>query len=286
MTNYSIDKILVPVDLSETSLNALDMAVGIAKKHEAQLYIIHVTDNSFQFHESDQVAGSFTSSAENSKDILQALAGGIQHKYELKPKLLLKDGYVGPVIVQESIKNNCSLIVMGTNGASGYRDGFLGSNTYNVIKNSSCPVLSVPPLSKNMMGFRKVLFPIRPVTGALMRYDIACHFLTSQANLDVLGLSYRTIDDDTRVLESIVDEIRDQLDDKKVKPRVSWSKGHGIAEDVLHFSMQEKNDLIIISSALDVTNKPQFIGPYTQKIINMAKIPVLTIKKIGVPALA
>ena len=119
-----------------------------------------------------------------------------------------------------------------------------------------------------------------------MRYDIACHFLTSQANLDVLGLSYRTIDDDTRVLESIVDEIRDQLDDKKVKPRVSWSKGHGIAEDVLHFSMQEKNDLIIISSALDVTNKPQFIGPYTQKIINMAKIPVLTIKKIGVPALA
>ena len=67
---------------------------------------------------------------------------------------------------------------------------------------------------------------------------------------------------------------------------MSWSKGVGIADDVLLHSLEEENDLIIISSALDVTNKQQFIGPYTQKILNNAKVPVLTIKKSGVPALA
>lgn len=287
MTKYSIEKIVVPVDLSEPSLNALDTAVHMAKKQGAQLYILYVKDTAFQFYESDESLYALPAAAEGSTDILQALAGAIQHKFDLKPKLIIKEGFVGSSIVHESIKNNCDLIVMGTHGASGYRDGFLGSNTYYVIKNSSCPVLSVPPLTKpNLSGFRKVLFPIRPVSGALLRYDIASHFFNGNAVLDVLGLSYRHADNDTRVLESIVDEIREQLETNKVRSRVKWSKGSGIADDVLHFSLEEKNDLIIISSALDATNKQQFIGPHTQKILNASRTPVLIIKKPGMPALA
>ncbi len=285
MSSYSIQKILVPVDLSEPSLNALDTAVSLAKQHDAQLYILNIKDNSFQFYDSDDPIHTLT--AESSDDILQALAGAIQHKHDLKPKLLMKEGYVSPLIVRESFKQNCDLIVIGTHGASGYRDGFLGSNAYYVIKNSSCPVLSIPPLTRpNQSGFKKVLFPIRPVSGALYRYDIACHFFNGNAVMDVLGLSYRNFDNDTKVLESIVDEIRDQLEMTKVRSKVNWSKGTGIADDVLLFSLEEKNDLIIISSALDVTNKQQFIGPHTQKILNAAKVPILTIKKLGVPALA
>jgi nucleotide-binding universal stress UspA family protein len=287
MINYSVHKILVPVDLSETSLNALDTAVIIAQKHQAQLYILHIRDNAFQFYDSDDSFYALTAAAETSVDILQALTGAIQHKYDIKPKLLIKEGFVSPIIVRESIKNNCDLIVLGTHGASGYRDGFLGSNTYHVIKYSGCPVLSVPPFIKPALpGFRKALFPIRPVSGALHRYDIACHFINRSATLDVLGLSYRSTDHDIKILESIVDEIRGQLDTNRVYPRANWSKGAGIAEDVLLFSMEEKNDLIIISSALDVTNKQQFIGPHTQKILNTAKVPILTIKKLGIPALA
>ena len=48
MTVYKISHILVPVDLSESSLNALDTAVGLAKKHRATLHVLYVDESSFQ----------------------------------------------------------------------------------------------------------------------------------------------------------------------------------------------------------------------------------------------
>src|SRR5690349_3392023 len=112
MSNYSIQKILVPVDLSETSLNALDTAVYIAKNHDAQLYILFVRDNAFEFYESDESFYSLTTDSENSTDVLQALTGTIQHKHGIKPKLIIREGYVSPTIVKEGFKNNCDLIVI------------------------------------------------------------------------------------------------------------------------------------------------------------------------------
>ena len=47
MSLFRINNILVPVDLSESSLNALDAAVVIAKKHNASIQLLHVEENCF-----------------------------------------------------------------------------------------------------------------------------------------------------------------------------------------------------------------------------------------------
>jgi nucleotide-binding universal stress UspA family protein len=87
---------------------------------------------------------------------------------------------------------------------------------------------------------------------------------------------------ETNVLDKIVQEIKDQLDADKIKPTISWGSGRTVADDVLSFAHQINPDLIIITSVLDVTTKPKFVGPHTQKIINCAKAPILSIKKAGV----
>jgi nucleotide-binding universal stress UspA family protein len=40
-------------------------------------------------------------------------------------------------------------------------------------------------------------------------------------------------------------------------------------------------DLIVISSTVDVANKPFFIGPISQRIINHARMPVLCVFKMS-----
>lgn len=279
MNPYSYKKILVPVDLSESSLNALETAASLAVRKKARLFILHVEDDSLDFLPNEKTGFQME---ELSSDVVTALANAIQHKAELKPVVIRKQGAVTPMILKTASENDCDLIVMGTHGASGYRDCFIGTNTYNVIKYASSPVLSVPP-NRKFTTFRKVLFPVRPVTGALVRYDVVKHFLSQDSQLNILGLSYRRQEREQNTLEEITMEISARIKEDRIIAKTAWGNGNGISEDVISYAGQYHPDLLVVTSSLDVTNKPHFVGPNAQKIINYSKVPVLSIRKIALP---
>jgi nucleotide-binding universal stress UspA family protein len=281
MNVYPIRNILVPVDLSENSLNALHTAAGLAKRHMAGLVILYVKDTSFTFLADDPVIGIHINQSEN---IVHAYASAIENNHGIEPKVIIMEDSIAPAIIQSAIQNSCDLIVMGRYGASGYRDGFVGTNTYTTIKYAPCPVLMMPRGKMNS-GFKRVLFPIRLVPGALMHYNIVRNFLEPESSyLNVLGLSYLMQQKDSRVLEDITAEIKEKLREDKVKLKPTWGDGNSIAEDVLHNSLQSSSDLLVITSALDVTNKSFFVGPNVQKIINHSRIPILSIRKVPIPS--
>jgi nucleotide-binding universal stress UspA family protein len=282
MNSYSLRNILVPIDLSETSLNALETAVVIAGKHKSRLIIINVTEPVFNVL--DDTNTLYTSTQANT-DVLTALTGVIQSGSDKTPLLIQREGHVIESIISTAVAEHCDMIIMGTHGASGFRDGFLGSNAYGVIKYSTCPVLTIPP-TKKFTSFRKVVFPVRPVSGALNRYHVASTLLAGSPVLQVLGVSNSKVERETGVLDKLVEEVEDRLEQDKVKVTTSWGEGTSIADDVLQYTQKNNPDLVVLTSILDAINKPNFIGPHTQKLINCAKVPVLTIKKIGVAAFA
>ena len=275
MNNYKISKILVPVDLSESSFNALDTAAMLAKKHNAVLFLLSVKE----------ILATKSEASSSSMDILMALAGAVRHADDIEPIVLHGEGCVVECIVSTALEKGCDLIVMGTHGASGYRDGFVGSNTYGTIKFSPCPVLSIPPKRK-YSHFKEILYPIRPVAGALMRYDTVSKFLADNASMEVMGLSYKPADEDTGLLAKIVNEINPQLKTDNIKVKTVWGNGTALADVVLTYAQQSLPDLIVVTSVLDVVSKSNYVGPHAQKIINCSKAPVLSTKKVGVAVLA
>jgi nucleotide-binding universal stress UspA family protein len=282
--SYQINKILVPIDLTESSLNALETAISLAKKHGSLLYILNVEEPNFVIF-SDEPDLLSTSYKKNSIDILEALINSITHVHALQPKLITNDGNVTEQIIKVCFSEQCDLIVMGSYGASGFREGFIGSNTYAVMKYAICPVLSVP-VKKNYLSFKKVVFPIRPVSGALNKYDVVCHFLGSNSVIDVLGLSYKRRENETTILNKIVEEVKEKLQSDKVSVTTVWGTGDTVSEDVINYSNQINPDMVVITPILDITTKNGFVGPHAQKIIHTCKSAVLSIKTIGVPAYA
>jgi nucleotide-binding universal stress UspA family protein len=280
MTPYSIQNILVPMDLSETSFNALHTAISLAEKHKADLHLLYVEESlpGITDHNTD----SFLSREAN-LDVLLALAGSLKQKEDVFLAVLEEEGDVVECVIKTAIKTQSDLIVMGTHGASGFRDGFIGSNSYGVIKYSTCPVLTIPPKRK-FTSFQKVLFPIKPISGAFLPYDIASQFFAANSLIDVLGLSYLNIERETNVLDKIVNEFRELWEGNKVKIQTSWSLGTSVSNDILHFAQQSNPELIVLTSVLDAIPKTNFIGPNAQKVINRARVPVLHIKKAGVHA--
>lgn len=283
MSAHLIKNILVPVDFGENSLNALETAVAIARLHGATLHLLHVVDNSFDFLSPGEGYLSRTSITQNSSDILQALAGSLTHQHGVVPKATLVEGCVYQTIVRESISHNADLVVMGTHGASGPREGFVGTNTYNVFKHAHCAVLAVPGARK-WTQFRRVLFPVRMVVGALTRYDFVRSLLNAgTASLEVLGLSYNRHENEKSVMEDLVSEIRDKLNEDKVNACISCLSGRNLVDNILRHSEEKDTDLIVISPSVDVASKHFYVGPNAQRIIHRARVPVLNLKRVAVP---
>lgn len=280
--NYVIRKILLPLDLSETSLNALETAAVLAERNDAQLLVLHVHETIPDCTD-DKLSSLFASQAQS--DVLAAIISGLEHRCSARPELIQETGPVVETIIRMAMQHTVDVVVMGTHGASGYRSEFIGTTCYGVLKHASCPVLTIPAKRK-FTGLQRVLFPVRPVTGALLRFDIASRFMAPGVAMDVLGLSNQRFERETTVLHKLVNEIREKLEENHVHVYPVWGGGNSIAEDVLAFIHENQPGLVVLTPVIDFNTKLNFIGPHAQMILHHCRVPLLHIKKATVPMFA
>ena len=146
-------KILVPIDFSNNSLNALRIAIDTAVKNKMKLVVIHqlsllelTSDTTFTgFYipvATDQVAYA---KKELERFVKKAL---IPFKGRGAEKLITSEVVPGAgaadIILDRAKKHEADLIVMGTNGASGLKRVFIGSVASSVMVKSKIPVMVVP----------------------------------------------------------------------------------------------------------------------------------------------
>lgn len=145
-------KILVPIDFTETSDNAFIHAIEMAKVLRAELVLLHtfdipIIDNQlFPENYIEVFNSSELAQFEYFKDkihVLRELAENRKLGY-IEMNHLLMDGDLIDTIKKAVKQENIDMVVMGTNGASGWTSVFIGTNTGYVITDISVLVLSVP----------------------------------------------------------------------------------------------------------------------------------------------
>ena len=152
------DKILVPLDGSEHSLKALDIAVQIAKKFGGKLALIHVYSVSVGpviMPEPTTLTPPMIpvmTPAEVSKTVEAARKAGTSILTDGEQKVkaegvqvetILKEGHTVQEIVKTAKEGEFDLIVIGGRGISKIRELLLGSVTDGVIHHAHCPVLVI-----------------------------------------------------------------------------------------------------------------------------------------------
>jgi nucleotide-binding universal stress UspA family protein len=161
-------KILFPTDFSETANNAFVYALEMAKSLEAELIVLHVYDLPIVSYEgySPYVAEIYESlelnTFENFRDYVPSLRKIAEdHQLDsIKMSHVLEQGDLIPTIKELVKKEKINLIVMGTNGASGWGETFFGSNAGAVIEKVPMLSLSVPGKAK-FDGIKKICFTTR-----------------------------------------------------------------------------------------------------------------------------
>lgn len=138
-------RILIPVDFSEYSEEALKVAAQIARKNNSELILLHLLELP---HQANALIGSGSSIPEimffKNKAIakLEELMDADYLKgINVTEAIEFKNASEG--IIDASIKNDANLIVMGSHGTSGFKELLVGSNTEKVVRFSNIPVLVI-----------------------------------------------------------------------------------------------------------------------------------------------
>jgi len=281
MKNSSIINILVPLDFSESSLNALETAIAIAKQQKAKITLLNVVDSSFMFgfkgvyYISEKTIDSIVDVSER---MLNPILKTLKEEHKVCSTMEVKVGLVPQCIVKAASKNDVDLIIMGTHGASGVRKFFIGSIAQKVIKISSCPVLTIPS-SQKWLNFNKILFPIRPIKGAIEKYDFLQKLIAhTSASIDILILASTFDEKEKELLKSLVKQLKVKAARDKIKISGSLTVGKKMSHSVLKVSKSIEADMIVVTSNISSDFKQFFIGPFEQHIVNHARMPVLSIK--------
>jgi hypothetical protein len=173
------------------------------------------------------------------------------------------------------------MIVMGKNGNSGYREMYAGTNSYDVIKKSHCPVLLVPA-GKMYENFTDVLFPARPVVSVFEKYElIRPIIMRNNATLHFLGLRNPNYIEELHIISKLTDILKQRSADDHFNTTVNYYfKDNKFAAHLLN-TIQKKDypyDLVVITAELDNNIRDYYLGDYAQQIIHQSQIPVLIIR--------
>jgi len=148
-------KILVPLDGSEYSMRALDIAIQLAKKFNSKITLIHVYSVSvgpivvpepttFSPSIPMMAPAEYSRVAEAVRNAgMKILAEGAEKaKAEgIEVDTILREGHAVQEIVRAAQEGNFDLIVVGARGLSRIKEIILGSVSNGVIRNAPCPVL-------------------------------------------------------------------------------------------------------------------------------------------------
>ena len=145
-----IKRILVPIDFSEVSMNALNAAHSLSLKTGSEIVLLHVIEdpNATTMH----TMGITDYSPEENIYLIKLMEKMKQSMDELVNKEEYKDvtlsykieiGHPYERIAEVIADEGCSLIIMGSTGASGIRELLVGSVADKVVRYANCPVITV-----------------------------------------------------------------------------------------------------------------------------------------------
>jgi nucleotide-binding universal stress UspA family protein len=282
MKVLNIKKILVPVDFSLTSLKALEQAVFMAKKNNAEITLLHVVD--YIMPHSDIYYFTIPRSAEYEATVMKECDGQL---LKLAEKIQKKDavtihaetvsGKPREQIIAAAERIQADMIVMGTHGVSGFREFMIGSTAIRIISEAPCPVLSIQ--QSVAPGFKKILVPFRNRPHSREKVDYAIEMAEMYgATVHVLGVDAELSEETNNKLILQAEQIKTIAENHHIPCETKVIEGSFLAEEILKYAKDIQADLVIVMSDLDKMSVSDFImGPYAQQIVNHSHIPILSI---------
>jgi len=281
MKNFDLKKIVVPTDFSDTAEAAIRHATHIAKVYGAEIHLVHVLEaytanvNIPEFREVDAVIVNLFEKVEHK---LQTYGNRLAMETGIKVSTHAATGGIKAKVVAYAKSIDANLIVTGTHGASGFKEFFMGSNSYRIVSEAPCPVLSVNQ-KETSLNYEKIVLPIDNSPASRQKVVQAVDVAKRLGSTIYIAEMCTTEDPDTIAkLNQKVKQVEEYLDKHGVKHITKQLHGGNLAALTMNFAAAIDADLIIMMTEQEPNVTGLFMGPYAQQVVNHSHIPVMSIR--------
>ena len=255
----SKNNILVPIDFSEQSLIALGQSYNLARYTGSTITLLYVNDGSVK----------------DAQSRLDKLAEGVLAKSGLHAITMVVKGSVYQAVVKTAETINAIFIVMGFDSSKG---------VMKLIRNSPCPVITIKG-KEHHDGCENIILPLdltKETREKVVRAIEVAKFFKSTIRV----ISVRLISDRKHENKLIAysHQVQRYIKSKGVACTIKTLEGKNIAQLVIDYANEEKGDLIMIMSQQELSIKELFVGTTAKRIVELSKIPVLSIRPKKVKA--
>ncbi|WP_291865948.1 universal stress protein [Maribacter sp.] len=270
-------KIIVPIDFSEQSENALKVAVSLAKKHDSEVLALHMLELNQAMISSEggmhpEQTVFFLKLAEKrfnaflSKDYLK----------DVKLTPIIKHFKVFSEVNEVASENKADLIIMGSHGTDGLKEIFVGSNAEKVVRNADIPVLVI---KKEHVDFKidNFVFACDFKEESLVAYKKAKDFADMlKAKLELVFIN--TPGDDFLSTSDAYKRINTFLRKGGIGAEVKIYNDYSVEKGILNYSDNSGADIIGIPTHGRKGLSHFFMGSIGEDIANHSNVPVVTFR--------
>lgn len=281
MKTLHLKNILIPTDFSKTGLLALDQAAFMARLCKADLYLLHAVDIPeaiYMIYEPAMVMPDFKEVDVVAKKKLNELAASMKKKHGIAMKTICTRGKVAPEVMKAVKENKIDLVLMGTHGASGFNEYFIGSNADRVVKVCPCPVITIQTQSKKL-GFTNIVLPIDDDFNS--RQKVASTVSLAKkfaAKIHLLGLPEKNGNVNLKAFQIKIASVEKVIKKSGLAYDCKIIKTDSMAKTALNYAKKVKADLIVVLNEHESRLTDAFPGIFAKQIVNHSRISVMSIK--------
>ncbi|WMW77672.1 universal stress protein [Flavobacterium sp. 20NA77.7] len=270
--------ILVPTDFSKHAEYALKVAAQIAKKNNGKIIILHMLELSTSGNDALSTAHDipelmfFKNAAVNKLEELQesSYLNGI----DVSSVVQFHMAFTG--IIENAEKHHVDLIVMGSHGASGFQEMFIGSNAEKVVRNSTIPTLVIKKEEETFKA-DSLVFASDFSDEIKKPFAKVIEFAKSfNSHIKLVNISTPNNFSPSRVAEKRMQEFIAEFDFQNYSTHIY--NDLNVEKGILHFAKDSNSDIIGMCTHGRKGLAHFFNGSISEDLVNHSKRPVITFK--------
>jgi nucleotide-binding universal stress UspA family protein len=278
-------KILVAIDGSESSKNALRQAIKLAKIDGCWITVVSVIP-SYTGDLSATFIGDIRKAMADPYEKALSEAQDIAKSENALIKTVFEEGEIYERIIDLAEAENCNLIVLGRKGLSKIERAFMGSVTARVIGLSQRDVLVVP--ENTTIGWKTIFLNTDGSKYSEAATESAINFAKFHGGdlmvLSVVEVTEEFIARAPGMLEELikkakgfVEDVRKKAEESNIKTTTFVREGEAY-KVITDLAKEQKADIIFMGSHGRTGLKRLLMGSVTAKVIGYAPCPVLVVK--------
>jgi len=271
-----MNKIIVAIDFSECSVNALLHAYTIAEHTEGELILLWVEKGA---SEKEKYVDKDDNQSKEVRGAFEDLGKKYQPQHPaVKTSWKIRKGKIYREVTDEAREQGAMLIVTGTHGASGFEEFWIGSNANKIVSASTCPVITIRGGINIRRPLTRIMIPINAAPETRQKASFTGYIAKRHdAEIHILKLYTSKLKTIRNNVDLYAVQVAQYFDGENIRYHVDHMDCENIADATIEYAKKMDANLIAIVTEQEITTANIFLGPYAHQIVNHSPIPVLSI---------